>query len=51
MGAECELLQSVVNSAKSFDDRDIMKAWRDHLEKKLQFFLRELYLSIREEVP
>ena len=37
MGEEGELIQSVVNSAESFDELDVMKAWENHLEKNLQF--------------
>ena len=37
MGAEGELIQGVVNSAKSLDDWDVMKAWKKHFQKFLQF--------------
>ncbi len=37
MGEEGELIQSVVNSAESFDELDVLEAWKNHLEKNLQF--------------
>jgi len=37
MGEEGELIQSVVNSAESFDELDVLKTWKNHLEKNLEF--------------
>ena len=37
IGSEGELIQSVINSAESFKERDALKAWGKYLEKNLQF--------------
>lgn len=37
MGEEGELIKSVVNSAESFDELAVLEAWKNHLEKNLQF--------------
>jgi hypothetical protein len=37
IGIEGELIQSVVNSANSFDQWDVLKAWKKYLKKNLQF--------------
>ena len=37
IGSEGELIQSVINSAESFKESDVIKAWEKYLEKNLQF--------------
>ena len=37
IGSEGELIQSVINSAESFEEWDALKAWKKYLEKNLQF--------------
>jgi hypothetical protein len=37
LGEEGELIQGVVNSAESLDERDVMKAWKKHFEEFLHF--------------
>ena len=37
IGSEGELIQSVINSAESFKERDVLKTWKKYLERNLQF--------------
>ena len=37
VSSEGELIQSVINSAESFKEWDVLKAWEKYLEKNLQF--------------
>jgi len=51
MGEEGELIQSVVNSAESFNELEVIKAWENHLEKNLQFPFKTVVFDYQSKGP
>ncbi len=51
MGEEGKLIQSVVNSAESFNELDVLKAWKNHLEKNLQFPFKTVVNEYQSKGP
>lgn len=51
IGPEGELIQSVVNLAASFNEWDVMNAWGEYLEKKLQFPFETVISEYQERGP
>lgn len=51
LGEEGERIQAVVNSAKSHDEQEVLKAWEKHLKKTLAFPFDALVAEAQDRGP